>query len=453
MHYILAILTAGILGLSALPAAAQPCLEGSARLADQRALRELEAAIEASCPCASFTGGPGQSHASYVGCAKQVRNNAEFFADLREECHREATVALKKTTCGGTKIACGRYKETAREPVSCRVKPASRCADGPTFSESACSQTHCSEVEEWTAGTCLDPRAPGPFNAGARVITYTKPSAVNPAMDRVLNTVIWYPTSDTGPISGAHGAILDASVDGSGGPYPVVLFSHGSCAFPTQSIFLTALLATHGFVVVAPPHPGNTLSEFPSCGTFQAQVNSAAERPQDMIFVLDQILAADLDSGSDFFGVIDETEVAMSGHSFGGLTTYLTQAIEPRIVAAMPMAAATGGGSMLTVPSLTMLGQIDSTVNNAGIRNAYANSSAPKILVEIADAGHYAFSNSCFPNSPDCNPPVTLTQDEAHDAVLRYAIPFLQVQLKDDLAWSPLLTAPPSPTFVVESEP
>lgn len=453
MHNVLAALITGILALTASSAAAQPCLEGTARLADQRALRELDASIEASCPCATFTGGPGRTHASYVACAKQVRSNAEFLGTLREECRREANVALKKSTCGGTKIACGRYKETSPDPVSCRVKPASRCADGATFSESTCSQTHCSEVEEWTAGTCLDPREPGPFRPGARVFTWTKPSAVNPAMDRVLETVVWYPTSDAGPIAGAYGAVLDASVDGSGGPYPVVLFSHGSCGFATQSLFLTTLLATHGFVVVSPPHPGNTLSDFPNCGTPQAQVNSAAERPQDMIFVLNQILAEDLDPGSDFFGLIDETEVAMSGHSFGGLTTYLTQALEPRIVAAMPMAAATGPNSKLTVPSLSFLGKIDSVVNNPGIRNAYANSTAPKMLVEIEDVGHYGFSNNCFPNTPDCNPPVTLTQDEAHDAVLRYAVPFLQVQLKDDLAWAPLLTAPPSPTFTVESEP
>src|SRR5262249_19130614 len=157
----------------------------------------------------------------------------------------------------------------------------------------------------------------------------------------------------------------------------------GSCGFPAQSVFLTSLLATHGFIVIAPPHPGNTLSDFPSCGTFQAQVSSAQERPQDMIFVLDQILAADADPGSDFFGLVDETAIAMTGHSFGGLTTSLVQAIEPRVTAAMPMAPAAGPASMLTVPSLTMIGEIDSVVNNDAVRTAYAHSAAPKRLVEI----------------------------------------------------------------------
>jgi predicted dienelactone hydrolase len=324
-----------------------------------------------------------------------------------------------------------------------------RCADGGSFQEEACSATHCSEVEEWTAGTCLDPRAPGPFGAGVRVVTYTKPSVVNPANDRVLDTIIWYPTADAGTPTPQYEAILDASVDGSGGPYPVVLFSHGSCGIPNQSNFLTPLLATHGFIVVSPPHPGNQFFD-PGCGSFAAQVASVQERPQDMKFVLDQILAADLDPGSDFFGLVDETAVAMTGHSFGGLTTYLTQAMEPRITAAVPMAPAAGPASMLTVPSLQMIGQIDSVVNNDATRNAYANSSTPKQLVEIRDAGHYAFSNPCFSG---CNPPVTLSQDEAHDAVLRYIVPFLHTTLYGNAAWAPLLEAPPSPTFDVASEP
>jgi predicted dienelactone hydrolase len=381
-----------------------------------------------------------------------VRSNAEFLGDLRPQCRGEATRRLLASTCGTGKRTCGRYREGARDPVSCRVQRAERCTDAPTFAATACAETHCSEVEEWTAGTCLDPRAPGRFGAGARVISYTKPSVVDPGEDRVLDTVIWYPTSDAGAPQPSHAAILDATVDGSGGPYPVVLFSHGSCGVPTQSTFLTALLATHGFVVVAPPHPGNTFEEFPACGTLPAQLESFRERPQDMVFVLDRILDADLDPGSDFFALIDETRIGISGHSFGGLTTHLTQAIEPRIIAALPMAAAATATSVLTVPSLSILGQVDSVVSNDRIRAAYARSSAPKWLVEIADAGHYAFSNFCFPAS-DCNPPVTLTQAEAHDAVLRYAVPFLQVHVRGDPAWSPLLVAPPSPTFAVQSEP
>src|SRR5262249_16658478 len=80
-------------------------------------------------------------------------------------------------------------------------------------------------------------------------------------------------------------------------------------------------------------------------------------------------------------------------------------------------------------------------VNLPAIRTAYANAHAPKFLVEIADAGHYAFSNGCFP-SPDCAPPATLTQDEAHERVLRYPLPFLAVYLP---APDPSPPSPPPP--------
>jgi len=77
------------------------------------------------------------------------------------------------------------------------------------------------------------------------------------------------------------------------------------------------VLASRGFVVVAPPHPGNTIFELSTCGTSLAQATSFFERPADMIFVLDQIIAAGEDPMSPFHAAIDGSRVAMTGHSFG----------------------------------------------------------------------------------------------------------------------------------------
>ena len=106
------------------------------------------------------------------------------------------------------------------------------------------------------------------------------------------------------PIDAATGGVLNAPVDGSGGPYPVLLFSHGSCGYPLQSTFLLPLIASRGYIVVAPPHPGNTLFEYPTCGTQTAQLNSAFERPQDIIFALDQMLAANADDATIAIGAL-----------------------------------------------------------------------------------------------------------------------------------------------------
>ena len=142
----------------------------------------------------------------------------------------------------------------------------------------------------------------------------------------------------------------------------------------------------------------------------------------------------------------------MSGHSFGGLTTYRTIPLEPRFKVAVPMAPAVVGSPVLDVPSLTMLGQIDAVVPLAPIRTAYENALPPKYLVEIANTGHFAFSDGCFA-SPDCNPPATLTQAEAHDDVRRWVLPFLKVYLAGDASFMPFLVPPAGPGFVLQSEP
>jgi dienelactone hydrolase len=231
------------------------------------------------------------------------------------------------------------------------------------------------------------------------------------------------------------------------------MFSHGSCGYPLQSTFLLPLIASRGYVVVAPPHPGNTIFEFPSCGTPQVQLSSAVERPQDVIFALDQMLAASADPASPFSGALDASRIGMSGHSFGGFTTFLVVAQDARFKVAIPMAPATPVmHASLAVPSLMMLGTIDGVINLTTARQAYADSLSPKYKVEIEHAGHYAFSNGCFP-SADCNPPTTLTQDEAHAPVLRWVIPFLERYLKGDDRFAAFFDEPVPAGVEYDAEP
>lgn len=442
---LLTLVTALVLAGAGAGEAADKCLSGASTLGDQRALRALRAAIDAACPCAEFTGEKGRNRAAYRRCARQVRDAAFATGGLRRACRAVATRGYHDTTCGAPgRVTCGRVRPAAKKrPITCRITTPDRCRDGARHQENACTaETHCSDVVEWTAGTCIDVRDRVPFETGVRTITFTKQSALDPTVQRDLETTIWYPTAPgSGPIDPATGGVIDAPLDSGAAPYPLLLFSHGSCGYPLQSTFLTALLAAQGFVVVAPPHPGNTIFEAPACGTFQAQAASFVERPQDVIFVLNRMLAANQDPSSPFFGAIDPERIGMSGHSFGGLTTHLVEEIEPRVKVAIPMAAATLGNTSLAIPSLSLLGQVDSVVNNAQIRATYQASTAPKYLVQIQHAGHYAFSNLCFPGS-DCNPPVTLTQDEAHGHVLRWVLPFLELHLNGNQDFAPFFLVP-----------
>jgi dienelactone hydrolase len=423
------------------------CRAGESALADRRALTALQVAIDGACACENPSS--GRARPGFLRCAREQIAAALGAGTLRRACVGAARADVRRTTCGSNRIACGRVDD---DGAACRLAAGDgRNACGARAGETACAaETRCSAVVDWTAGTCRDPRQHGPYGVGVQVLRMAKDSVYTPGTERVLETHVWYPAArDAGPIDARYRAVLDAPLDASGGPYPVLVFSHGSCGYPTQSLFLTPLLASRGYVVIAPSHPGNTILEFPACGGIAAQAASANERPADVIYALDQMLAAGADAESPFFGALDTDRIGMSGHSFGGFTTYLAVAREPRFKVALPLAAAVPGVPRLTIPSLTLLGEIDSRVNNDAIRAAYAAALAPKLLVEILDGGHYVVSDNCFP-SADCNPPLTLTQAEAHEQALRWIVPFLDRYLAGDATAEPLLVAGPPGSVVTQ---
>jgi predicted dienelactone hydrolase len=451
------------------------CRSGEATLTDERALVDLREAIDTSCDCPD-DGGPS-ARSTYRACAEDLVARAVGDGTLRPQCEGAAHQAIDGSVCATRGVPCVRRDGGSSAP-GCSVEDEGGCRSatqgrlpriggseaarvhrivarlGSRTAAQACrAATNCADVLEWGAGTCIDVRADGPFGRGVHFLDLEKPSAVNPSEQRHLRVAVWYPAPPgTGPVDEQRRAVIDAPLDLSGGPYPLVLFSHGSCGYAEQSLFLTPYLASHGFVVVAPDHTGNTLFEFPACGTAAVQAASLVERPQDMEFVLERALAENEDASSFLFGAIDPSRIGMTGHSFGGLTTYLVEALDPRVRVAIPMAPAVPAGAHLEVPSLTMFGEVDTVVNNDRIRAAYEAARAPKLLVEVGDAGHFAFSDGCFPG-PDCDPPRTRTQAEANELVKRWVLPFLEVYLAGDQRYAPFLapdSSPPGTTAVRE---
>ena len=117
------------------------------------------------------------------------------------------------------------------------------------------------------------------------------------------------------------------------GPFPLLMFSHGSNVDPHFYVSLTEYLASHGYIVVAPEHTGNRFVDnyafaitglgcgteaLPSRPCRDDDAKSAVDRPQDISFVLDQVLAG---NASVDPAVIDAARIGMYGHSFGGYTT------------------------------------------------------------------------------------------------------------------------------------
>jgi predicted dienelactone hydrolase len=127
------------------------------------------------------------------------------------------------------------------------------------------------------------------------------------ARNRPLRTEIWRPA--------ARGELPGQPIRS-----PVILFSHGFAGTRLQSRFLCSHLASHGYVVAACDHAGNT---FLDLNVFKAS-QSSMDRPHDLRVVLDKLLEESSDSSSALFGRLDGNRCAAIGHSFGGYTALAT---------------------------------------------------------------------------------------------------------------------------------
>jgi predicted dienelactone hydrolase len=312
------------------------------------------------------------------------------------------------------------------------------------FAMLASALTGCSsEAEEQESLPAAD--LPGPHSVGVMTIETSSEG-------RVLPIELWYPAraSDSEPvvypvmlgplrltdIPSPLGAVRDAPVELSGAPHPVVLFSHGSGGMRTQSVYLTEHLASHGFVVAAPDHVGNTIAE---------QVNdsglslpeAARVRPLDISRTLDALLER---SASDpaLAGSADAERVGVAGHSFGGYTAlrlagatvdvealiaecttsaaifctgwqdmmqFPESARDTRMIAALSQApggavvmnaGGNDGFAAVEIPTMIQGGMTDDTTPfEAESRVPFERVSGPSWLIGLANAGHFTFSNGC----------------------------------------------------------
>ncbi|MEV6978810.1 hypothetical protein [Kitasatospora sp. NPDC093806] len=129
-------------------------------------------------------------------------------------------------------------------------------------------------------------------------------------------------------------SVFDAPVEGTGGRFPVVLFSPGSGGVRTQNTAWAEELASHGYLVAAVDHPydaaavvladGRTVTtETSSSGDADEDAKLAAGwtaiRAADLGFVLTQLEGLDRGEGADpLRGRLDTGRVAVTGHSMGG---------------------------------------------------------------------------------------------------------------------------------------
>jgi len=322
------------------------------------------------------------------------------------------------------------------------------------------------------------PDRPGPFAVGRVSFPLT-----DAARSRTLEVDVWYPVDpvyEGGPKSRYELAFfggVEAPLALAGPPvskrerFPLVIFSHGNGGTRFQSYFLTEVLASHGFVVVAPDHTGNTLLELLAGPSPIPLLEMAVLRIEDVKFLITTMLARNASAGDAFAGTLDPTRVGVTGHSFGGFTSLGVKAgflgrvaPDPRVRAIAPLAPASSVFSdaalaSITVPTLVVGGTLDETTEIApestrpfelvGSRSAYR--------AWIEDAGHFSFSNICdlaqvlvslglppetAPGYDEACTARFVPVSEAHRLIELYVVSFFRVALRHDLRYLGYLGAP-----------
>jgi len=259
------------------------------------------------------------------------------------------------------------------------------------------------------------PDAPGPYAVGRTTFTLVDHARA----DRTLTVDAWYPvdkrdavgyppsrydllvTSITSPTA------LDSPPVSHRGPFPLVVFSHGSNGVRFQSWFLTEHLASQGFVVVAPDHAGNTAYDLLG-GTSQPFDVMARARPLDVSFVITSMLQRSADPTDAFAHRIDDNRIGVVGHSFGGFTALAAAAgyqdvpPDPRVDAIVPISPASTPFTdaelrSIRTPALLLGGTADVTtpIATQTVRAWDLISSRPAWRVDVHDAGHASFTNIC----------------------------------------------------------
>ena len=148
-------------------------------------------------------------------------------------------------------------------------------------------------------GEMLQPQLPGPYTWKKSSVTLTSPNR-----DRTFGIDIYLP-------------------NGSPRPAPVVVISHGLGSDRISFEYLAKHLASYGFAVAVPEHPGSNAQQIQDLVTGRARdLSEPAEfvdRPLDIKDLLDYLTNLSATNPA-YRGQLDVQRVGVIGQSFGGYT-------------------------------------------------------------------------------------------------------------------------------------
>ncbi len=282
-------------------------------------------------------------------------------------------------------------------------------------SRAAGSQTSAAAVP------AKSPARPTSFAVGLRVLRFvdTSRSIEVPgagSQPRALVTVVRYPALGPAGATDVH----DAPAARAAGPFPLIVFGHGFAVTPALYARLLQDWARAGYVVAAPVFPlenanapgGPNESDLPN-------------QPADMRFVISQMRAAGNAGSGPLAGLVNGSQIAVSGQSDGGDTAlavaYDQRFRDPSVGAAVILSGAEIPGiGEFTFPAggpplLATQGTAD-TVNPPSFTNTFFEAArTPKYLLSLLGAEHL--------------PPYSDEQPQL-DVVAHVSIAFLDSYLK-----------------------
>ncbi|MFZ4650976.1 MAG: alpha/beta hydrolase family protein [Rubrivivax sp.] len=292
-------------------------------------------------------------------------------------------------------------------------------------------------------------------NPGQMDILKAKAGEPTPLYDRPLTVEVWYPSQPhpAQPEKSADGlepgqyrtltrdpkltvviqgkALRDAVPAAQGGPYPLVIISHG---YPGNRYLLSPLaenLASKGYVVASIDHTDSTY------GDQAAFASTLLNRPLDQLFVLETMSRLNTGdpadaAGGSLKGMVQAANTALIGYSMGGYgvvnaigggftaastrlavappngvlarrqagSAELTASVDPRVKAAVAFAPwgwnagfwDAAGLAGIRTPILFIAGSVDDVSGYApGVRNLFeASVNAPRYMLTYENANHNA---------------------------------------------------------------
>ncbi len=250
------------------------------------------------------------------------------------------------------------------------------------------------------------------------------PAAAEPATDSGARQMSY--VDETRPIKASMGFAGSATrrIDvrvwqpAGTGPFPLVIYSHGTFGSADNAMHLVEHLVRNGYIVAAPDYPLTSSAAFTKVRF--ADISDVAQQTRDVKFIIDRLLADPV-----FGAVIDKAKIGTTGHSLGAVTSYFTsfgvQTRDPRIAATALIAGGDPvesalmsdmgllgtGHAAVRVPVLFLSAEKDVFARITGRPHAsYARVEGPKTEVMIKGGVHVWFRGvpevPADGKNPDC---------------------------------------------------